>query len=61
MYAHAIPDKMYKEHINALLTNDWEHVKLGNFERRPENIDLKRAWRAKKNAESAKATDTDAS
>ena len=51
MYAHAIPDKMYKEHINAILTNDWEHVKLGNFERRPENIDLKRAWRAKKNAD----------
>jgi hypothetical protein len=49
MYAHAIPDKMYKEHINAILTNDWEHVKLGNFERRPENIDLKRAWRKKKN------------
>ena len=49
MYAHAIPDKMYKEHINAILTNDWEHVKLGNFERRPENIDLKKAWRAKRN------------
>jgi predicted phosphoadenosine phosphosulfate sulfurtransferase len=49
MYAHVIPDKMYKEHINAILTNDWEHVKLGNFERRPENIDLKRAWRKKKN------------
>lgn len=49
MYAHAIPEKMYKEHINAILTNDWEFVKLGNFERRPENIDLKRAWKKKKN------------
>jgi len=57
MYAHAIPDKMYKEHINAILTNDWEFVKLGNFERRPENIDLKRAWRAKKNAD--KTADTE--
>lgn len=50
MYAEAIPEKMYKEHINAILTNDWEHVKLGNFERRPENIELKKAWRARKNA-----------
>jgi predicted phosphoadenosine phosphosulfate sulfurtransferase len=56
IFLEAKPERMYKEHINAILTNDWEHVKLGNFERRPENIDLKRAWRAKKNA--AKANNT---
>jgi len=49
MYGHVIADKMYKEHINAILTNDWEHVKLGNFERRPENITLKKEWRKRKN------------
>jgi len=56
MYAHVIADKMYKEHINAILTNDWEHVKLGNFERRPENITLKKEWRKRKNDN--KTTDT---
>ena len=50
IYAEAMGAKMYKEHINAILTNDWEAVKLGNFERRPENIDLKRKWKAQKNA-----------
>jgi predicted phosphoadenosine phosphosulfate sulfurtransferase len=56
IYAETMGAKMYKEHINAILTNDWEAVKLGNFERRPENIDLKRKWKALKNA--AKATDS---
>jgi len=51
IYAETMGAKMYKEHINAILTNDWEAVKLGNFERRPENIDLKRKWKAKKNAD----------
>lgn len=56
IYAETMGAKMYKEHINAILTNDWEAVKLGNFERRPENIDLKRKWKALKNAD--KATDS---
>jgi predicted phosphoadenosine phosphosulfate sulfurtransferase len=50
IYGDALGAKMYKEHINGILTNDWEAVKLGNFERRPENISYKRTWRAKKNA-----------
>jgi len=49
-YKEHIPGKMYKEHINAILTNDWEFVKIGNFERRPENIDYKKAWRIKRDA-----------
>ncbi|NBQ17293.1 DUF3440 domain-containing protein [bacterium] len=50
IYKEHIPSKMYKEHINAILTNDWEFVKIGNFERRPENIDYKKAWRIKRDA-----------
>jgi predicted phosphoadenosine phosphosulfate sulfurtransferase len=49
MFKEGRGERMYKEHINAILTNDWEHVKLGNFERRPENIDYKRAWQKRKN------------
>jgi 3'-phosphoadenosine 5'-phosphosulfate sulfotransferase (PAPS reductase)/FAD synthetase len=53
MFGHFYTEKMYKEHINAILTNDWEHVKLGNFERRPENITMKKEWIARKNANKA--------
>jgi predicted phosphoadenosine phosphosulfate sulfurtransferase len=53
MFGHFYTEKMYKEHINAILTNDWEHVKLGNFERRPENITMKKQWIARKNANKA--------
>ena len=49
MFKEGRGERMYKEHINAILTNDWEHVKLGNFERRPENIDYKRAYQKRKN------------
>ena len=52
IYKEHIPDKMYKEHINAILTNDWEFVKINNFIKRPENITIRKNWRKKKNAES---------
>ena len=45
IYGAAMGEKLWKEHINAILTNDWEQVKLGNFVRRPGNIDLKRQWK----------------
>lgn len=45
IYAAEIPVKMYREHIQAILTNDWEFVKLKNFERRPGNFDIRRAYK----------------
>jgi len=59
MFGHVYQEKMYKEHINAILTNDWEHVKLGNFERRPENITLKKEWQRRKNERKTTNTTTD--
>lgn len=50
MFGHFYKDQMYKEHINSILTNDWEHVKLNNFETRPNNIDMKKQWQVRKNA-----------
>lgn len=49
IYKDHIPEKMYKEHINAILTNDWEFIKINNFIKRPENITLRKNWRKKKN------------
>lgn len=45
---------MYKAHINSILTNDWEHIKLVNFERRPDVYGTRKAkqgektWKSKK-------------
>jgi predicted phosphoadenosine phosphosulfate sulfurtransferase len=35
LYFEDIGDKLHKVHISSILTNDWEHVKLSNFERSP--------------------------
>ena len=51
MFHDVLGEKLFKEHINSILTNDWEHVKLGNLERRPSLINHKKAWRKKRDAE----------
>jgi len=45
------PERLYKVHINSILTNDWEAVKLENFERAPENIEIRKEWRRKRDAD----------
>ena len=42
LYAEEIGAQLWKVHINSILTNDWEHIKLQNFERRPAIYNLKR-------------------
>jgi predicted phosphoadenosine phosphosulfate sulfurtransferase len=49
MFGERDGPSLYKMHIASILTNDWEHVKLGNYERAPENITLKKEWRKRKN------------
>lgn len=39
---------MYKIHINSILTNDWEHIKLANWERRPAVYDVRKTKQGKK-------------
>lgn len=40
-----IAEKMYKTHVQSILTNDWEHIKLENWEHRPEIYHIKKARR----------------
>ena len=35
LYEDEIGDKLHKVCITSILTNDWEHIKLSNFERSP--------------------------
>lgn len=55
MYGEApFVQKMYKEQINSILANDWECIKVGNFEGRQETYDYRqkmkgRGWYAKDN------------
>lgn len=37
--------KLWKMHVSCILTNDWEHIKSGNYERAPEQLEVKRARR----------------
>lgn len=50
VYGDELGDKLFKMHIKSILTNDWECVKIGNYERAPANIELKRRRKAEKNA-----------
>ena len=50
VYGDELGDKLFKMHIKSILTNDWECVKIGNYERNPANITLKRQRKAEKNA-----------
>lgn len=40
-------DEMRRNQINSILTNDWEHIKLANWERRPQIYNIKRAKQGK--------------
>jgi predicted phosphoadenosine phosphosulfate sulfurtransferase len=39
--------EMRRNQINSLLTNDWEHIKLANWERRPQIYNVRRAKQGK--------------
>lgn len=40
-----IAEKMYKTHVQSILTNDWEHIKLDNWEHRPEIYQIRKERR----------------
>ena len=42
LYETDIGDKLHKACIQSILTNDWELIKLKNFERAPQNYVIKR-------------------
>jgi predicted phosphoadenosine phosphosulfate sulfurtransferase len=46
-------DAIYRLHIASILTNDWEHIKLKNFETAPQNLKYKRAWQRRKRERAA--------
>jgi len=41
------PEVICREHINSILTNDWEQIKLANFERRPANYVTRKRFQGK--------------
>ncbi len=46
LFLDVIGDRLFKVHISSILTNDWEHVKLRNFEGRRDINDIRRAKKA---------------
>lgn len=40
-----IAEKMYITHVQSILTNDWEHIKLDNWEHRPEIYHIRKERR----------------
>jgi predicted phosphoadenosine phosphosulfate sulfurtransferase len=50
VYGDELGDVLFKVHIKAILTNDWELVRIENFERYPKHITLKRRRKAEKDA-----------
>jgi len=44
----AFKDDMYKEHINTILSNDWEFIKISNFLGRPHTINYVKHINGKK-------------
>ena len=46
----SLGDGICRLHIASILTNDWEGIKLKNFESAPQNISMKKAWQARKRA-----------
>ena len=42
-----VGQEMRRNQINSLLTNDWEHIKLSNWERRPQIYNIKRQQQGK--------------
>lgn len=51
MFAEIDGAKLWRMHVTCILTNDWEHIKSGNYERAPQMLDHKRKYQAKKRAE----------
>jgi predicted phosphoadenosine phosphosulfate sulfurtransferase len=43
LYGGRRGDALLKEQVQAILTNDYHMTKLGNFDRRPENVGVRRA------------------
>ena len=42
-----------KMHISSILTNDWEHIKMKNFESAPQNISMKKRYQKKMREQNA--------
>lgn len=42
LYYDEIGDKLHRVHVQSILTNDWEHVKLINFEQSPKIRKIKK-------------------
>lgn len=42
LYGEQMGKKMYKAHISSILTNDWEHIKLLNFEQTADAIKIRK-------------------
>ena len=47
IYLESNGDGLTKEQVNSILTNDWEFIKLTNFERRPKNYVTKQRFKGK--------------
>lgn len=47
MFAEAVGDRLYQLHIASILTNDWEMIKLKNWETAPDQIKLKALYRSR--------------
>jgi predicted phosphoadenosine phosphosulfate sulfurtransferase len=41
IWTDSLGDKLFKAHINSILTNDWEFIKLNNLEKRPANAKVR--------------------
>lgn len=59
MYAGMGDEAVCRLHIASILTNDWEHIKLKNFETSPQNLHYKRAYQKKKREERERTESTD--
>lgn len=42
-----VAEEMRRNQINSILTNDWEHIKLANWERRPQIYNIRREKQGK--------------
>lgn len=46
LYQGLAGDRLYKEQVQTILTNDYHLAKLGNFDRRPVNVGIRRQLKA---------------
>lgn len=51
IFAETEGAKLWRMHVTCILTNDWENVKSGNYERAPQQLEVKRARKRRLAAE----------